>query len=87
MFLERPTYFQECNNIFTPVQTRFMLSGLTVDQVLLLLQSIADFFYQSKLGARAVFATVDFAKAFNSVWQPAFLSKLFFIGLPISFVE
>ena len=58
-----------------------------VDQVLLLSQSIADSFHQSKPGACTVLATVDFAKAFESVWQFALLSKLLSSDLPLCFVE
>ena len=59
-----------------------------VDQILLLSQSIADSFHQSKPGARTVLTTlnsVDFAKAFDSVWHSAFLSKLLYFGLPLCF--
>ena len=49
--------------------------------------SIADSFHQSKPGALTVLATVDFAKAFDSVWHSAFLSKLLSLGLPLCFVE
>ena len=49
--------------------------------------SIADFFHQSKPGARTVLVTVDFEKAFDSVWYSVFLSKLLSLGLPLCFVE
>ena len=50
-------------------------------------QSIADSFHQSKPGARTVLATVDLAKAFDSVWHSALLSKLLSLDLPLCFVE
>ena len=59
----------------------------TVDQALLLSQSIAGPFHQSKPGARTVLATVDFSKAFDSVWHSALLSKLLFLSLPLCFVK
>ena len=62
MVLGRLAYSSKYNDIRTPVQTR-----LTVDQVFLLSQSIADSFHQFKPDARAVLATLDFAKAFDSV--------------------
>ena len=65
----------------------FRPGKLTVDQVLLLSQSIADSFHQSKPGARTVLATVDFAKAFDSVWHSALLSKLLSLDLPLCFVK
>ena len=83
MVLGRLTYFLEQQDILSPVR----LGRSTVDQVLLLSQSIADSFHQSKPGARTVLATVDFAKAFDSVWRSALLSKLLSLDLPLCFVE
>ena len=65
MVLRRLTYFFEQQDILSPVQAGFRPVRSTVDQVLLLSQSIADSFHQSKPGARTVLATVDFAKAFD----------------------
>ena len=74
-------------DILSPVQAGFRPGRSTVDQFLLLSQSIADSFHQSKPGARTVLATVDFAKAFDSVWHSALLSKLLSLDLPLCFVE
>ena len=87
MVLGRLTYFLEQQDILSPVQAGFRPGRSTVDQVLLLSQSIADSFHQSKPGARTVLATVDFAKAFDSVWHSALLSKLLSLDLPLCFVE
>ena len=87
MVLGRLTYFLEQQDILSPVQAGFRLGRSTVDQVFLLSQSIADSFHQSKPGARTVLATVDFAKAFDSVWHSALLSKLLSLDLPLCFVE
>ena len=87
MALGRLTYFLELHDILSPVQAGFRPGRSTVDQVLLLSQSIADSFHQSKPGARTVLATVDFAKAFDSVWHSALLSKLLSLDLPLCFVE
>ena len=87
MVLGRLTYFLEQQDILSPVQAGFRLGRSTVDQVLLLSQSIADSFHQSKPGARTVLATVYFAKAFDSVWHSALLSKLLSLDLPLCFVE
>ena len=67
MILGRLTYFLEQQGILSPVQAGFRPGRSTVDQDLFLSQSIADSFHQSKPGARTVLATVDFAKAFDSV--------------------
>ena len=87
MVLGQLTYFLEQQDILSPVQAGFRPGRLTVDQVLLLSQSIADSFHQSKPGACTVLATVDFAKAFDSVWHSALLSKLLSLDLPLCFVE
>ena len=87
MVLGRLTYFLEQQGTLSPVQAGFRPGRLTVDQVLLLSQSIADSFHQSKPGARTVLATVDFAKGFDSVWHSALLSKLLSLDFPLCFVE
>ena len=86
MVLGQLTYFLKQHSILLPVQAGFRPGRLTVDQVLLLSQPIADSFHHSKSGARTVLATVDFAKAFDSVWHSAFLPKLLSLGLPLCFV-
>ena len=87
MVLERLTYFLEQHGTLSSVQAGFRPGRSTVDQVLLLSQSIADSFHQSKPGARTVLDTVDFAKAFYSVWHSALLFKLLSLDLPLCFVE
>ena len=87
MVLRRLTYFLEQQDILSPVQAGFRPGRSTVDQVFLLSQSIADSLHQSKPGARTVLATVDFAKAFDSVRHSALLSKLLSLDLPLCFVE
>ena len=80
-------YFLEQQDILSPVQAGFRPGRSTVDQVLLLSQSIADSFHQSKPSAQTVLSTVDFAKAFDSVWHYTLLSELLFLDLPLCFVE
>ena len=67
------------------MQGGFRPGRSTVDQVLFLLQSITDSFHQSKPGACSVHTTADFAKAFDSVWNSALLSKLLSFGLLLCF--
>ena len=87
MVLRQLTYLLEQQDILSSVQAGFRPGRSTVDQVLLISQSIADSFHLSKPGARTVLATVDFAKAFDSVWHSALLSKLLSLCLPLCFVE
>ena len=87
MVLARLSYFLETNNILTPAQSGFRPGRSTVDQILLLSQSISDGFHRSRPGSRTILATVDFAKAFDSVWHSALLSKLLSLGLPSCFAD
>ena len=87
MVLTRLTYFLEQHSILSPVQAGLRPGRLIVDQVLLLSKSIADSFHQSKPGARTVLATVDFSKAFDSVWHSALLFKLPSLSLPLCFIN
>ena len=61
------------------MQTGFRPDRSTINQVLLLSQSIADSFHQSKLGAYTVLTTVDFVKAFDSVWHSFFCLNFFLL--------
>ena len=65
----------------------FRHGRLTVDQIFLLSQSITDSFHQSKPGTHIALAIVDFAKAFDSVWHSALLSKLLSFALLLCFVD
>ena len=91
MVLGRLTYLLEYHSILSSAQVGFKPGRSTVDQVHFLSQSIADFFHQSKPGARTVLATVGFAKAFDwyslTVWHSALLCKLLSLGLPLCFIE
>ena len=68
------------------MQAGFRPDRSTVDYVFLLSQSITDFFTNIR-DACTILATVNFAKAFVVVWHSALLSKLFFIGLLLCFLE
>ena len=61
MVLERLTYFLKQGTL-SPVQAGFRPGRSTIDQVLLLSQSIADSLHQSTSGARTVLATVNLRK-------------------------
>ena len=66
----------------------------TLDQILFLSQSISDGFNKPRLGSRTILSTIDFSKAFDSVWHPAFSTNLFrlasllalLVGLNLSFL-
>ena len=62
MVFGRFTNILEYSNILLLEQAGFKSGRSTLDQVILLSQSIADYFHQSKPGARTVLATKDFEK-------------------------
>ena len=78
-------FFLESNSILFPRQAGFRPGRSTLDQILLLSQSISDGFNKPKPGSRAILSTIDFSKAFDSVWHPAFFHKLISAGLPPCF--
>ena len=51
------------------------------DQILFLSQSISDRFNKLRPGSWTILATMDFSKAFNSVWHPTLFHKLISAGL------
>ena len=83
--LSRLVFFQESSSILSPRPTSFHPGLATLDQILFVSQSILDGFNESKPGSRRILATVDFSKAFNSVWHPAFFHILISAGLPPCF--
>ena len=62
-------------------QTGFRPGQSTLYQILFLAQSISDEFNKHRLGSRMILATIDFLKAFDSVWHPALFRKLILAGL------
>ena len=59
----------------------------TLDQILYLSQFISDRFNKLRPGSRTILSTIDFSKAFDSVWHPALFHKLISAGLPPCFVR
>ena len=85
--LARLSYLLESQDLLTPFQAGFRPGRSTTDQVAFLTQSISDGFHGSKPALRTVLATVDFSRAFDSVWHPALFHKLLAFGLPPCFVR
>ena len=50
-------------------------------------QSILDGFNKPRPGSRTILSTIDFSKAFDSVWHPALFHKLISAGLPPCFAR
>ena len=74
-------FFLESNSILSPHQAGFPPRRSTLDQILYLSQSISNEFNKPRLGSRTILSTIDFSKAFDSVWHPILLDKLISAGL------
>ena len=57
----------------------------TLNQILFLSQSISDKVNKLRSGSRTILATIDFSKAFDSVWHSALFHKLISAGLSFFF--
>ena len=87
LVLARLSFLIESQDLLTPLQAGFRPGRSTTDQIVLLTQSISDGFHGSRPACRTVLATVDFSRAFDSVWHPALFHKLLASGLPPCFVR
>ena len=76
IILSRLLFFLESNSILSPRQSGFRPGRSTLDQILYLSQSISDGFNKPRPGSRTILSTIDFSKAFDSVWYPALCHKL-----------
>ena len=87
IILSRLLFFLESNCILSPRQAGFRPGRSTLDQILYLSQSISDGFNKPRPGSRKILSTIDFSKAFDSVWHPALFHKLISAGLPPCFAR
>ena len=71
IILSHLLFFLESNSILSPRQDGFRPGRSTLDQILCLSQSISDEFNKPRPGSRTILSTIDFSKAFDSVWHPA----------------
>ena len=87
IILSHLLFFLESNSILSPRQAGFRPGRSTLDQTLYLSQSISDGFNKPRLGSRTILSTINFSKAFDSVWHPALFHKLISAGLPPCFAR
>ena len=87
IILSRLLFFLESNSILSPRQAGFRPAKSTLDQILYLSQSISDGFNKPRPGSRTILSTIDFSKAFDSVWHPALFHKLISAGLSPCFAR
>ena len=80
-------FFLESNSILSPRQAGFRPGRSTLDQILYLSQSISDGFNKPRPGSRTILSTIDFSKAFDSVWHLVLFHKLISAGLPPCFAR
>ena len=81
IILSRLLFFLESNSILSTHQAGFRPGRSTLDQILFFSQSISDGLNKPRLCSRTILSTVDFSKAFDSVWHPALFHKLISAGL------
>ena len=79
--------FLKSNSILSLSQAGFRPGRSTLDQILYLSQSISDGFNKPRPGSRTILSTIDFSKAFDSIWHPALFHKLISAGLPPYFAR
>ena len=87
IILSRLLFFPESNSILSPGQAGFRLGRSILDQILFFSQSISDGFNKPRPGSRTILSTIDFFKAFDSVWLPALFHKLISADLPPCFAR
>ena len=87
IILSRLLFFLESNSILSPRQAGFCRGRSTLHQNLFLSQSTSDGFNIPRPGSRIIFVTIDFLKAFDSVWYPALFHKVISAGRPPCFAR
>ena len=86
LILSRLTFYLDSNHLLSTCQAGFCPGRSSLDRILTLSQSIWDGFQKKKPPDRTILASVDFSKAFNSVWHSALFNKLLSLKLPPCFV-
>ena len=84
LILSRLTFHLESNHLLSTCQAGFCPGRSPLDQILS--QSIWDGFQKKKPPDRTILASVDFSKAFDSVWHSALFHKLLSLKVPPCFV-
>ena len=87
IILSRLVFFLESNFILSSHRADFRPGRSTLDQILYLCQSISDGFNKPRPGSWTILSTIDFCKAFDSVWHPVLFHQLISAGLPPCFAR
>ena len=72
----RVMFFLESNFTLSSRQACFRPEQSTLNQILFLSQSISDGLNEPKPGSPTILTTINFSKAFDSVWHPILFLKL-----------
>ena len=72
-------FFLESNSILSSRQAKFPPWSVYTRSILS--QSVSDGFNKPRPGSRTILSTIDFSKAFDSIWHPALFHKLISAGL------
>ena len=75
-------FFLESNSILSLHQAGSHCGQSTLDQILYLFQSISNGFNKLKPSSWTILATINFSKAFDSVWHLTLFHKLISTGFP-----
>ena len=86
LILSRLTFHLESNHLLSTCQAGFRPGRSPLDQILILSKSIWDGFQKKKPPDQTILASVDFSKAFDSIWHSALFHKLLSLKLPPCFV-
>ena len=86
LILSRLTFHLESIHLLSTCLDGFCSGRSSLDQILTLSQSIWDHFQKKKPPDRTILASVDFFKAFDSVWHSALFHKLVSLKLPPCYV-
>ena len=81
IILSHLLFFLDSNFILSPRQAGFLPERSTLDRILYLSQFTSDWFNKPKPGSRTILSTLDFSKAFDSLWYPTLFHKLISVGL------
>ena len=84
LILSRLSFHLESNHLLSTCRAGFRPGRSPLDQILS--QSIWDGFQKKQPPDRTILASVDFSKAFDSVWHCALFHKLLSLKLPPCFV-
>ena len=81
LFIFLPHHFIASNSILSPRQAGFRPGRSTLDQIRFYSRSISGEFNKPDPGSGTILATIDFSKAFHSVWCPVLFHKIILAGL------